>query len=80
MILAQICYVITQTIQISEFRSKVAKMTLKVKVNDPHFQYPLRVSNDACFCANLAIPAQICDELWTDGRNDKTPSALKNKG
>ena len=27
----------------------MAKMTLKVKVNDPHFQYQLRVSQDACF-------------------------------
>ena len=26
----------------------MVKMTLKVKVNDPHFQYQLRVSQDAC--------------------------------
>ena len=26
----------------------MAKMTLKVKVNDPYFQYQLRVSQDAC--------------------------------
>ena len=47
-------------------------MTLKVKFNDLHFQYQLRVSQDAClvqiipgcmFGANLVIPAQICDEL-----------------
>ena len=27
---------------------KMAKMTLKVNVNDSHFQYQLRVSQDAC--------------------------------
>ena len=27
---------------------KMAKMTLKVKVNDLHFQYQPRVSQDAC--------------------------------
>ena len=26
----------------------MAKMTLKVKVNDPYFQYQPRVSHDAC--------------------------------
>ena len=31
-----------------EFWVKMAKMTLKVKVNDIHFQYQLRVSHDAC--------------------------------
>ena len=31
-----------------EFWVKMAKMTLKVKVNDPYFQYQLRVSHDAC--------------------------------
>ena len=31
-----------------EFWVKMAKMTLKVKVNDLHFQYQLRVSQDAC--------------------------------
>ena len=33
-------------------------MTLKVKVNDLHFQYQPRVSQDAC----LVILAHICDE------------------
>ena len=28
-------------------QAKMAKMTLKVKVNDPYFQYQLRVSQDA---------------------------------
>ena len=31
-----------------EFWVKMAKMTLKVKVNDFHFQYQPRVSHDAC--------------------------------
>ena len=31
-----------------EFRVKMAKMTLKVKVNDLHFQYQPRISHDAC--------------------------------
>ena len=31
-----------------EFWVKMAEMTLKVKVNDLHFQYQLRVSQDAC--------------------------------
>ena len=30
------------------FRVTMAKMILKVKVNDPHFQYQLRLSQDAC--------------------------------
>ena len=39
-------------------------MTLKVKVNDSHFQYQLRVSHDACqFGASLMISAQIWHEL-----------------
>ena len=31
-----------------EFWVKMAKMTLKVKINDPYFQYQPRVSHDAC--------------------------------
>ena len=31
-----------------EFWGKMAKMTLKDKVKDLHFQYQLRVSQDAC--------------------------------
>ena len=58
-----------------EFLVKMAKVTLKVKVNDLNFQYQPRVSHDAC----LVIPAQICDELLcgqskvygrADGRTD----------
>ena len=35
-------------LNILEFWVKKAKMTLKVKVNDPYFQCQLRVSYDAC--------------------------------
>ena len=31
-----------------KFYVKMAKMTLKVKVNDLHFQYQPRVSQEAC--------------------------------
>ena len=31
-----------------EFWAKMAKIILKVKVNDPHFQYKQRVSQNAC--------------------------------
>ena len=44
-----------------EFWTKMAKMTLKVKVDEPHFQKQLRVW--CTFGANLVILAQICDEL-----------------
>ena len=37
----------------------MAKITLRGKANERHFQYQLRVSVDA----NLVILAQICDEL-----------------
>ena len=46
-----------------EFLVKMAKMTLKVKVNDFHFQYQLRVSQNACLGANLVIVAHIYNEL-----------------
>ena len=64
----------------------MAKLTLKVTVNDPHFQEYL----GCMFDANLVIPAQISDELScgqskvyrrsdrrTDAGNDNTPSAWK---
>ena len=31
-----------------EFWVKMAKITLKVKVNDPYFQYQPRISHDVC--------------------------------
>ena len=50
--------------KISEFYDKKAKMTLKFMVIDLHFHYQPGVSQDAGFCKNLVILAQICDELW----------------
>ena len=46
-----------------EYWVKMAKMTLKVKVNYLHFRYQPRVSQDACLVPNLVILAQIYDEL-----------------
>ena len=62
-----------------EFYVKMAKMTLKVKVNDLHFQYQPRVSqNTYMFGANLVILAQICDELLH--RQAKFPRILSQNG
>ena len=44
----------------------MTQMTLKVKVNDFHFQYQPKVSHGCMFGANLVILAQICDELWRE--------------
>ena len=62
-ILAQICdELLRGLVKFPRILSQNAKMTLKVKVNDPHFQYQLSVPW-CMFGANLVIPAQICDEL-----------------
>ena len=45
-ILAQIHLYVTA--KMLEFWVKMAKMTLKVKINDLHFQYQLRISQNAC--------------------------------
>ena len=71
----------------------MAQMTLKIKVNDLHFQYQPRLFPGCMFGANLVIPAQTCDELscgqskvygrtdgQTDAGNDNSPSAWKAKG
>ena len=65
----------------------MAKMTLKVKVNDLHFQYHLRVSHDAClaqiwwFQLKSVTSYHANKVKFTDGRtdagNDNTPSAWK---
>ena len=73
--------------------SKIAKLTLKFKVNDSHFQYQLRVSHDAWFMqiwwfqlksvtGYRAEKVKFTDRQ-TDGQthgNDNTPSAWKAKG
>ena len=41
-----------------EFWVKVAKMTLKIKVNDLHFQYQPRVSQDACLVQVLEFKCE----------------------
>ena len=49
----------------------MAKKTLKVKVQDPFFQYQLRVAQDACLVQIWLIPAHIYQELscrQTDGQ------------
>ena len=73
-----------------EFWVKMAKMTLKVKVNDLHFQYQPRVFHDAClkqiWWFKLKSDELSCGQGkgQTDGRtdpgNDNTPSTWKGKG
>ena len=69
----------------------MAKMTLKVKVNDLHFQYELRVSQDAClvqiwwFQLNLWrvivwTRQSLQTDGWTDAGNEDTPLPWKAKG
>ena len=86
--------IVRKSRNVLEFWVKMAKMTLKVQVNDPYFKYQPRVSPWCMFGAYLAIPDQICDELscrqgkvygQTDGQTDRCrqwqyPSGLKGKG
>ena len=71
----------------------MTKLTLDVKSNDLHFQYQLRVSQDACLVKKIWWFQLKSDELScgqakvygrTDGRtdagNDNTHSAWKVKG
>ena len=59
-----------------EFWVKMAKMTLKVKVNDCHFQYQLRVSHDAFLVQIEWFHLKSVTSYWaeklrfTDGRTD----------
>ena len=60
-----------------EFWVKMAKMTLKVKVNDPYFQYQPRVSHDACLVhiwwfQLKSVTSYRADKVkFTDGRRDR---------
>ena len=77
-----------------EFWVKLAKMTLKIKVNDLHFQYQPRVSQDACLVqiwwfqlkfvrSYRADKVKFTDrqtDRRTDAGNDNTPSAWKAEG
>ena len=60
-----------------EFWGKMAKMTLKVKVNDPYFQYQPRVSHDSCLIQIWwfqlkSVTSYHADKVkFTDGRMDR---------
>ena len=48
-ILSQIhCKLSCRKAKFPRIPNKMTKITLKVKVNDPYFQYQLRVSQNAC--------------------------------
>ena len=59
-----------------KFLVKMAKMTLKVKANDPYFQYQPKVSHDACFMQiswfqRKSVTSYCADKVkfrdrWTD--------------
>ena len=77
-----------------EFSVKKVKITLKVKVNDLHFQYPLRVSQDACLVqiwwfqlksvmSYRADKVKFMDgqtDRQTDNRQQQYPFGLKGQG
>ena len=62
----------------------MAKMTLKVKVNDLYFFYQPRVSQDTCLVQiwwfQLKPVADGRADRGTDAGNDNTPTAWKAKG
>ena len=51
--------------------SQMAKLTSKVKVNDPHSWYLLRVSHDACSMQILCFQLKFVTNKITDGRRDR---------
>ena len=77
-----------------EFWVKMAKMTLKVKVDDPYFQYDPRVSYDAClvqiwWSQLKSVTSYHADKVKftdkqtdrrTDAGNDNTPTAWEARG
>ena len=74
-----------------EFWVKMAKMTLKVKANDPYFQYQPRVSHDACLVQIWwfhlkSVTSYRADKVnFMDGRMDRRrqrqyPFSLKGQG
>ena len=64
----------------------MAKMTLKVKVNDPYFQYQPRVSNDACLVQIWwfqlkSVMSHRGDKVKMDRRRQRQyPFGLKGHG
>ena len=74
-----------------EFWVKMAKITLKVTVNDPYFQYQPRVSHDACLVQIWwfqlkSVTSYRADKVkFTDRRTDRRmqrqyPFGLKGQG
>ena len=59
-----------------EFQVKMAKMTLKVKISDPHIQYQLWIFNDACLVQIWwfqlkAVTGSLADNIkFTDRQTD----------
>ena len=64
----------------------MAKMTLKVMVNDLHFQYQLRVSQDAClvqirwFQLKSMTSYRADKQKFTDGRTDRRTDRRTDAG
>ena len=74
-----------------EFWVKMSKITLKVKINDPYFQYQPRVSHDACLVQIWwfkleSVTSYHADKVkFTDGQTDRRrqqqyPLGLKGQG
>ena len=47
----------------------MTKMTLTVKVNDPYFQYQLRLSHDACMVPIKGFQPKSVMSYWVDKPN-----------
>ena len=68
----------------------MAKITLKVKVSDPYFQYQPRIYHNACLVQIWwfqlkSVTSYRTDKVkfrdrWTDGSKGNTPSTWKVKG
>ena len=68
---------------------KMAKITLKLKVNDPYFQYQPKVSHDACLVQIWwfqlkAVTSYRADKVkftdgWTDGQTQATTIPLRSE-
>ena len=63
----------------------MAKMALKVKVNDLHFQYQPRVSQDTCLEQIWWFQLKTCDELSCEqgkvyGRTDRQTDGQTDAG
>ena len=74
-ILAQICNELSHgQAEFSRILSKIAKMTLKVTVNDLRFQYQPQVSQDACLLKIWWFQLKFVTSYrygWKDGQTDR---------